>query len=118
MRLLTTKFGTMFCLLATLVAGTAVLADNADAARRKFRPLDMPLPPVELVQSDEFTDEDSGSGNVSIRPREAAQIAKSAYPGSKVLKVKLLPSGVYAVTLRGDGELTRVMVDGESGDIL
>lgn len=118
MRLLTTKFGTVIGLMAALLVSATVLADSADAARLKFRHLIQPLPVIELAQSDEFTDEDSGSGNVSIRPREAARIAKSAYPGSKVLKVKLLPSGVYAVTLRGDGELTRVMVDGESGDIL
>jgi len=59
-----------------------------------------------------------GSSNVSIRPREAARIARQAYPGSRVLKVNLLPSGIYAVTLRGNGELTRVMVDGQTGEIL
>jgi hypothetical protein len=113
-----TKIGTLFSLTAALVAGTVLLVDHADAARLKFRPLVLPMPGVQLVQSDEYADQGSGGGGVTIRPREAAQIARSAYPGSKVLKVKLLPSGVYAVTLRGDGELTRVMVDGESGNIL
>lgn len=56
--------------------------------------------------------------DVNIRPREAARIARQAVPGAKVLNVRLLPSGIYAVTLRGDGKLTRVMVDGRSGDIL
>lgn len=118
------KFALTFGLVAALVAGTAISSPDAEAARRKFRPvlpeIVAPIPGMlELAQSDEGGfEEDGGSGGVSIRPREAARIAKSAYPGSKVLKVKLLPSGVYAVTLRGDGELTRVMVDGESGNIL
>ena len=49
---------------------------------------------------------------------DQARIARQAMPGAKVLNVKLLPSGIYAVTLRGGGRLTRVMVDGRSGDIL
>lgn len=61
---------------------------------------------------------EDGDAAVSIRPREAARIARRSLPGAKVLNVKLLPSGIYAVTLRGDGKLTRVMVDGQTGDIL
>jgi Peptidase propeptide and YPEB domain len=61
-------------------------------------------------------DSDSEAG-VAISAREAANIALSAVPGAKVLKVKLLNSSVYAVTLRGDGTLTRVMVDANTGAI-
>lgn len=118
MRLTKYQIGTMLCLFATLVAATALLAGSAEAAQRKF--LLFPLDEFELAQGDEEygLGEDAGPGAVFIRPRQAARIAKSAYPGSRVLNVKLLPSGVYAVTLRGNGRLTRVMVDGESGDIL
>jgi hypothetical protein len=52
-----------------------------------------------------------------IRPSEAAMIAKDAHPDAKVLNVKLLPSGVYAVTLKIGGSVTRVMVDATSGSI-
>jgi hypothetical protein len=52
-----------------------------------------------------------------IRPSEAAMIAKDANPDAKVLGVKLLPSGVYAVTLKVGGSVTRVMVDATSGAI-
>ena len=52
-----------------------------------------------------------------IRPSEAAMIAKDANPDSKVLGVKLLPSGTYAVTLKVDGSVSRVMVDATSGAI-
>ncbi len=57
------------------------------------------------------------SGDYPIAPSEAANIAKDAYPGSKVLNVKLLPSGVYAVTLKNGGSVSRVMVDATSGAI-
>ena len=52
-----------------------------------------------------------------IAPSEAAIIAKDSVPGSKVLNVKLLPSGVYAVTLKVGGSVTRVMVDATSGAV-
>lgn len=52
-----------------------------------------------------------------IAPSEAANIAKDANPGSKVLNVKLLPSGVYAVTLKNGSSVSRVMVDATSGSI-
>lgn len=56
--------------------------------------------------------------NVAIQPSQAADIAQSVDPSARVIKVKLLPSGVYAVILKGDGKLTRVMVDAQSGNIL
>jgi uncharacterized membrane protein YkoI len=52
-----------------------------------------------------------------IAPSEAANIARDSNPGSKVLSVKLLPSGVYAVTLKNGGSVSRVMVDATSGAI-
>lgn len=53
-----------------------------------------------------------------IQPSEAAAIAQGQYPGSKVVKVKLLPGGVYAVTLVTEDSVSRVMVDGHSGDLM
>jgi hypothetical protein len=52
-----------------------------------------------------------------IRPSQAAAIALGENPGAKVVGVKLLPSGVYAVTLRDDYNVMRVMVDGNSGAV-
>lgn len=52
---------------------------------------------------------------VRIRPSQAAAIAKGQVPYSKVVKVKLLPSGDYAVTLVADGNVTRVIVNGQDG---
>jgi hypothetical protein len=52
-----------------------------------------------------------------IQPSEAANIARDANPDSKVLNVKLLPNGVYAVTLKKGGSVSRVMVDATSGAI-
>ena len=57
------------------------------------------------------------SANYPIQPSEAASIARDAYPDAKVLNVKLLPNGVYAVTLKAGGSVSRVMVDATSGAI-
>jgi hypothetical protein len=122
-----------YALPLAMVASLLLAATDPAEARRLKRPYHMPgqgefvpLPPdaVDYAQNQDYADPDladpggQGDAGVSIRPREAARIARQAVPGAKVLNVKLLPSGVYAVTLRGDGKLTRVMVDGRSGDIL
>jgi hypothetical protein len=54
-------------------------------------------------------------GEFAIKPSEAALIAKNAYPDAKVLGVKLLPSGEYAVTLKIGGSVQRVLVNATSG---
>jgi uncharacterized membrane protein YkoI len=57
------------------------------------------------------------SGQFAVAPSQAAVIAKDSVPGSMVLNVKLLPSGVYAVTLKVGGSVTRVMVDATTGAV-
>lgn len=52
-----------------------------------------------------------------IPPSQAAVAAQSAYPGSTVLNVKLLPNGEYAVTLKVGGSVQRVMVNATSGQV-
>lgn len=71
----------------------------------------------QLVQADGDYDAGAAQQQYSISARDAAGIAKDANPGSKVLKVQLLPSGFYAVTLKQGGEVSRVMVDATSGSI-
>jgi uncharacterized membrane protein YkoI len=56
-------------------------------------------------------------GEYPVSEADAADIARSSVPGSKVLKVKLLPSGVYAVTLKDGDNVSRVMVDATTGSI-
>ncbi len=122
-----------FALPFTMMAGLLLAASEPAEAGRLKRLYHLPgqgefvpLPPGanDYAQSQDYGDPNLGmdpgldGGGLSIRPREAAQIARQAVPGAKVLNVKLLPSGIYAVTLRGGGRLTRVMVDGRSGDIL
>ena len=53
-----------------------------------------------------------------IKPSQAAAIAQAQFPNSMVVKVKLLPGGVYAVTLRTDTSVERVMVNGQDGSIM
>jgi len=52
-----------------------------------------------------------------VPPSQAAIIAQQANPGSKVLNVKLLPSGDYAVTLKVGGSVQRVLVNATTGAI-
>jgi uncharacterized membrane protein YkoI len=59
----------------------------------------------------------AGTSAYPINQAEAAMIAKSANPGSTVLSVRLLPSGVYAVTLKIGGSVREVMVDATTGSI-
>jgi uncharacterized membrane protein YkoI len=65
-------------------------------------------------ENDGYGGESSGA---AISPSQAASIAKRSWPGSKVLRVQLLPSGVYAVTLKQGGEVSRVLVDATSGEL-
>ena len=53
--------------------------------------------------------------DVLIEPSQAAAIAQAQVPNSKVLKLKLLPRGDYAVTLLADGNVTKVFVNGQDG---
>jgi len=54
---------------------------------------------------------------VRIRPSQAAAIAQAQVPYSKVVKVRLLPRGDYAVTLVADGSVMKVIVNGQDGSV-
>ena len=56
-----------------------------------------------------------GATNYPVKPSEAALIAQRSVPDSKVLNVKLLPSGEYVVTLKAGGSVQKVMVNATSG---
>jgi hypothetical protein len=58
------------------------------------------------------------NGSYAVTPSQAASIARETWPGAKVLRVQLLPSGVYAVTLKQGGEVSRVLVDASSGEVV
>jgi uncharacterized membrane protein YkoI len=65
-------------------------------------------------------EEDGGYGGgeeFAVSPAEAASIAKRSWPGAKVIRVQLLQSGVYAVTLKQGGEVARVLVDASTGEL-
>ena len=50
-----------------------------------------------------------------IKPSQALIIAQRLMPNSKGIGVKLLPGGNYAVTLRRNNTLRRVIIDGDTG---
>ena len=70
-------------------------------------------------QVSQYADENQGYGDgaYAVSPSQAAMIAKDTWLGAKVLRVQLLPSGVYAVTLKQGGEVSRVLVDATSGEV-
>jgi hypothetical protein len=85
----------------------------------KFR-LGHKINQYEQSQISQYADETESYGNADypVSPAEAAEIARSSWPGAKVLRVQLLPSGVYAVTLKLHGEVSRVKVDATSGSLV
>ncbi len=95
-----------------LVAGTPAWAG-------KFR-LGHKIYAYERSQIAQYANEADAFGNADypVSPAEAASIAKSTWPGAKVLRVQLLPSGIYAVTLKQRGEVSRVLVDATSGSVV
>ena len=72
----------------------------------------LPMLQAPVVDAYDVADD---QGQFAIKPSEAALIAKNAYPDAKVLGVKLLPSGEYAVTLKVGGSVQRVLVNATSG---
>lgn len=94
----------------------ALLVGPADAGRRKqkFKIWLQNNDTYELSQSESYED---GAEEFPITEADAADIAQSQYPGARVLMVRLLPSGVYAVTLKEGGKVYRVRVSAKTGDI-
>jgi uncharacterized membrane protein YkoI len=106
-------------LVAGLVFGLA-FAGSAEAGR--FRPRHNCNQDQAYIQTAQYAGENDGygdgntDGSYAVSPSQAASIAKGTWPGAKVLRVQLLPSGVYAVTLKQGGEVSRVLVDANSGE--
>jgi uncharacterized membrane protein YkoI len=85
-------------------------------ARERVRSLDDSEYVDEAPQDDGY-DQIAQEDDVGIRPSEAAAIARDVVPGAKVVGVKLLSNGWYAVTLRSKGSVTRVMVNASDGSV-
>jgi uncharacterized membrane protein YkoI len=104
-------------ILAVILASGLWGVSPADAG--KFR-LGHQNYTYEQSQLSQYTDDNQNYSNADypVSPAEAAAIARESWPGAKVLRVQLLPSGVYAVTLKQHGEVSRVLVDANSGSIV
>lgn len=91
----------------------------AFAGKRNFQPVLQPFSARAVDGADASLFEVAQSDSqYPVSASEAANIAKDSMPGAKVLKVQLLPSGVYAVTLKEGGNVSRVMVDATTGSIV
>jgi hypothetical protein len=75
-------------------------------------------PPVRRRSRSAQSYQEAQAEEPNLTPSDAAGIAQDAVPGSRVLKVKLLPSGDYAVTVKVKGSVVRVVVSGVDGSIL
>jgi hypothetical protein len=101
-------------MLKTVMISFAIWAVVGSGA--SFSATRLPKPVLQVETSGEvMLAEDAGS--FAIKPSEAALIAKNAYPEAKVLNVRLLPSGEYAVTLKVGGSVQRVLVNATSGEL-
>ena len=90
--------------------------------RRKFerrRPRVYESEEPSYYSDDVYVQSDDQSGQL-IGPTEALTQALAMVPGSKALGVKLLkgPNPVYAVKLRVGGQVRRILVDAQTGQIL
>jgi hypothetical protein len=111
----------------TIVVASAVPAESRERARwRLVDPqIEMPVPQDMYIAPDVQARQPRRANmqlafdrsQVAIAPSEAASITQSAVPGAKVVGVKLLPNGFYAVTLRGQGSVMRVMVSAIDGSV-
>lgn len=74
----------------------------------------------QAVSSDDMIADNEFSDGSLIPESVAVTQALAAYPEGKPLGVKLLPgsSPVYAVKLRVDGQVLRILVDAQSAEIL
>ena len=95
--------------LVTLLVTEPALAQNAPRIR-----IQTPIPTIRRIVPN-TVNPDLPQLRLKIRPSQAAAIAQGQVPDSTVVGVKLLPSGVYAVTLRTESSVERVMVDGQDG---
>jgi uncharacterized membrane protein YkoI len=98
--------------LAAMALSQTAFAQPKWKAHRAFRALvetvEPDAPQLQLMQS---------QGEFPVTASDAAEIARGSVPGSTVLKVRLLPSGVYAVTLKDGDNVSKVMVDATTGNI-
>jgi uncharacterized membrane protein YkoI len=93
--------------LAAILAATSAEAQNYGRPNIIVRPNipKAPKPPLPNLKA-------------KISPSQAAAIALRQLPGAKVVGVKLLPRGAYAVTLKSASKVARVMVDASDGSIM
>jgi hypothetical protein len=76
-----------------------------------------PLKIAQFYDSDEGDDSDESGAGGEGDEADAAAIAQESFPRARVLKVRLLRNGIYAVTLKRRGNVFRVLVDVETRSI-
>jgi uncharacterized membrane protein YkoI len=116
------KTGALFAIVAaiTLLGGVAAEAGQFRLGHKYNKYPYEPTFELGYQQSQYAGEEDGGYGGgeeYPVSPAEAASIAKQSWPGAKVIRVQLLKSGVYAVTLKQGGEVARVLVDASTGEL-
>lgn len=95
------------------IALAAIFAANSSAEAQYFRRPNIivrpniPKPPPKMPNL-----------KAKISPSQAAAIALREMPGAKVVGVKLLPHGAYAVTLKSESKVARVMVNASDGSVM
>lgn len=91
------------CMAVMLAAGEPALAQTPNV---ELQPKPQVQPKVQSPNRPNFP---------LIKPGQALIIAQRLVPNSKGIGVKLLPGGNYAVTLRRNNQLQRVIIDGDTG---
>lgn len=102
---------------AFLIVALVGLGNQALADARITGFADVETSGQDVEQTDELDQLAQQELDGGIPPSEAAAIARDQVPGAKVVGVKLLSNGWYAVTLRAKGSVTRVMVNAQDGSV-
>ncbi|NJM30562.1 MAG: hypothetical protein HC855_11065 [Rhizobiales bacterium] len=100
---------------AALIAAEPALAQNRPNIRPTFRPNKVRVMPVRPRLQQVRPPLQNLAG---IKPSQAAAFAQRQMPGAKVVGVKRLPNGNYAVTLRTDSDVSRIIIDGQTGSAM
>jgi hypothetical protein len=101
--------------VAVLIAAEPALAQNRPGLRLIYRPNKVRVMPVRPRLQEVRP---PLQNLVGIRPSQAAAFAQREMPGAKVVGVKRLPNGDYVVTLRTESDVSRIIIDGQTGEVM
>ena len=107
-----------------VLAALVIVAMLADGAPAEAQPKLRMFPPMfrmhrfpKMMRPPRFQAPPPRFQSLAIPPSRALSIAARKVPNAKPIGVKLFNNNTYAVTLRQNNVVTRVIVDAQTGDV-